>query len=154
MTFLTKLGAFLARGIAVLTGLEPLIAPLFGSKASATAGVVTKIANDLTAVGQIVVTAEALIQVPGSGAAKLSAAAPLVTNIVRTSELVSGHEIADEALFLQGCTNITSGVAQVLNSLKSDNVKSQGKSLLPAPLAQQAPVPANLGTSPTTSLAT
>ena len=108
----------------------------------------TKIANDLTAVGQIVVTAEAVLQTSG-GAAKLAAAAPLVTNIVRTSELVSGHEIADEALFLQGCTNITSGVAQVLNSLKSDNVKSQGKSLPPAPPAQQAPVPANLGTPPT-----
>jgi len=129
---------------------DALIAPLFGSKANAAAGVVTKIANDLTAVGQIVVTAEALIQTPGGGAAKLSAAAPLVVNIVRSSELISGHEIADEALFLQGCTNITSGVAQVLNSLKSDNVKSQGKSLPAAPPAQQAPVPANLGTPPAT----
>jgi len=143
------LGAFLARGIAVLTGLEPLIAPLFGSKANAAAGVVTKIANDLTAVGQIVVTAEALIQTPGGGAAKLSAAAPLVVNIVRSSELISGHEIADEALFLQGCTNITSGVAQVLNSLKSDNVKSQGKALPAAPPAQQAPVPTALSNPPT-----
>src|SRR5882672_7989055 len=140
MTFLARLGSFLARGIAVLTGLEPLIAPLFGSKANAAAGVVTKIANDLTAVGQIVVTAEAVFQTPGSGAQKLAAAAPLVTNIVRTSELISGHEIANEALFLQGCTNITNGVAQVLNSLKPDNVKSQGQPLATAPAAQVAPV--------------
>lgn len=148
MGFLAKLGSFLARGIAVLTGLEPLIAPLFGSRANAAAGVVTKIANDLTAVGQVVVSAEAVIQTPGSGAQKLAAAAPLVTNIVRTSELVSGHQIADEALFLQGCTNITSGVAQVLNSLSGDNVKSAGQPIPAAPPAQQAPVPANMGTKP------
>jgi len=148
MTFLAKLGSFLARGIAVLTGLEPLIAPLFGSKAGAAATVVGKVANDLTAVGQIVVTAEALFQGPGTGAEKLAKAAPLVTNIVRTSELVSGHEISNESLFIQGCTNITSGVAQVLNSLKPDNVKSQGSPLPPAPAAQEAPVPAALATPP------
>lgn len=148
MTFLARLGSFLARGIAVLTGLEPLIAPLFGSKANQAAGVVTKISNDLNAIAQVVVTAEAVIQTPGSGAQKLAAAAPLVTNIVRTSELVSGHEIANEALFIQGCTNITSGVAQVLNSLKPDNVKSQGQPLPPAPAAQQAPVPAAMVTPP------
>lgn len=151
MTFLAKLGAFLARGIAVLTGLEPIIAPLFGSKANQASGVVTKVANDLNAIAQIVVTAEAVIQTPGSGAQKLAAAAPLVTNIVRTSELVSGHEIADESLFIQGCTNITSGVAQVLNSLKPDNVKSQGQPLPPAPAAQQAPVPATMTTPPPTA---
>jgi len=117
MTFLAKLGMFLARGIAVLTGLEPLIAPLFGSKANAAAGVVAKVSNDLNAIAQVVVTAEAVIQTPGSGAMKLAAAAPLVTNIVRTSELVSGHEIADETLFIQGCTNVTSGVAQILIAL-------------------------------------
>jgi len=144
MSFLSKLGQFLARGIAILTGLEPLIAPLFGSKANQAAGVVAKVSNDLNAIAQIVVTAEAVIQTSGSGAMKLAAAAPLVTNIVRTSEIVSGHEIANESLFIQGCTNITSGVAQVLNALKPDNVKSQGQALPPVPPAQQAPVPASL----------
>lgn len=144
MTFLAKLGSFLAKGIALLTGLGPLIAPLFGSKSGAVSSTLGTVTNDLTAIGQVVVTAEAVIQTPGSGAAKLAAAAPLVTNIIRTSEIVSGHQIKDDALFIQGCTNVTSGVAQILNSLSPDNVKSSGQPLPPTPPAQQATVPAPL----------
>jgi hypothetical protein len=148
MTFLSRLGSFLARGIAILTGLEPLIAPLFGSHAQQAANVTTSVVNDLTSVGQVVVSAEAVFQTPGSGAQKLAAAAPLVTNIVRTSQLVSGHKIANESLFIQGCTNITNGVAQVLNSLSGDNVNSSGQPLPPVPPAQQAPVPPSLSHPP------
>lgn len=145
MTFLSKLGSFLARGIAILTGLEPLILPLFGSKAQAASTVAVSVTNDLVAVGQIVVSAEAMMQTPGSGASKLAAAAPLVTNIIKTSELVSGHKIANEALFVQGCTNLTSAVAQILNALSPDGVNSQGQPIpLPIPAAQQSPVPASL----------
>jgi len=102
----------------------------------------------LTSIGQVVVTAEALIQTAGSGAAKLAAAAPLVVNIVKTSELVSGHKIQNEALFLQGCTNLTSAVAQILNSLSGDGVNSQGQPLPPVPPAQTVPVPAPLVPTP------
>jgi hypothetical protein len=148
MTFLSKLGSFLARGIAILTGLEPLVAPLFGSHAQQAAGIATTIANDLTSIGQVVVSAEAVFQTPGSGSQKLAAAAPLVTNIVKTSQLVSGHKIANEALFVQGCTNITNGVAQVLNALSPDNVNSQGQPVPTIPAAQNAPVPASLTPTP------
>jgi len=99
MTFLAKLGSFLARGIAILTGLTPLISPLFGSKAAEAGEYLGKAVNDLTAVGQVVVSAEALLGA-GTGPAKLAAAAPLIANIVKTSELVSGHQIANEALFI------------------------------------------------------
>lgn len=142
------MGAFLAKGIAILAGVGPLIQPLFGSASGKASQVVSTISQDLTAIGQVVVTAEALIQTAGSGAAKLAAAAPLVTNIVKTSELVSGHKIKDEALFLQGCTNLTSAVAQILNSLSGDGVNSQGSPLPATPPAQTAPVPAALVTPP------
>ena len=144
MTFLSKLGTFLAKGIALLTGLTPLIAPLFGSKAQQAAGVGATVVNDLTAVGQVVVSAEALIQTPGSGAAKLAAAAPLVTNLVKGSELVSGHSIANEALFIQGCTDLTNAVAEILNSLSADGVKSQGQPVGAIPAASKPAVPASL----------
>jgi hypothetical protein len=143
MTFLAKLGSFLARGIALLTGLTPLISPLFGSRGQAAAGVATTVVNDLTAVGQVVVSAEALLGA-GTGPAKLAAAAPLIANIVKTSELVSGHQIANEALFIQGCTDLTHAVAEILNSLSPDQLKSQGQPLPAIPPATKAPVPAAL----------
>jgi hypothetical protein len=147
VTFLAKLGKFLAEGVALLTGLGPLIAPLLGSNASKASGIVTTATNDLTAVGQVVVQAEALIQTPGSGAAKLAAAAPLVASIVKGSELISGHSIQNEALFIQGCTDLTNAVAEILNSLSSSNVKSQGQPLPAAPAPTV--VPPSPATKPT-----
>lgn len=143
MTFLSKVGKFLSQGILALTGLSPLFSQWFGAKASAT---VTTITNDLTAIGGVVTNAEALLG-PDTGAAKLEAAAPLVANIVKTSELVSGHKIANQALFIQGCTDLTHAVAEILNSLSPDGVQSTGQPLpaTPAPSAP-APVPAALKT--------
>ena len=143
MTFLSKLGSLLARGIAVLTGLAPIIAPLFGSKAQQAAGVVTTATNDLNAVAQIVVTTEALIQTPGSGAAKLAAAAPLVVNLVKGSEIVSGHKIANETLFIQGCTDLTNAVAEILNSLDAGGVQQSGQPVTSVPPVSTAPAPAS-----------
>lgn len=113
---------------------------------------VPTVINDLTSIASVVVQAEALLQGPGNGASKLAAAAPLVTTIIKTSELVSGHKIANESLFIQGCTNLTSAVAQILNSLDSGTVQSQGNPLPVAPPAQTVPVPAGLvaGLTPTT----
>lgn len=150
MTFLAKLGSFLAKGIAILTGLGPLIEPYIGAKASTTVSTVT---NDLTAVGQVVVQAEALIQGTGTGPQKLAAAAPLVANIVKTSELVSGHQIQNETLFIQGCTDLTNAVAEILNSLSSSGVQSQGQPLPPVPPVSKSPVPATLVGTTTTPVA-
>lgn len=145
MTFLAKLGGFLAKGIALLAGLGPLIQPWLGSNAAKVEGGVTTAVNDLTSVGQIVLTAETLLQGPGTGAQKLANATPLVAQIVKTSELISGHQIGNEDLFVTGCGKITSGVADVLNSLKADNVKSSGQPItVPAvtvtPVTPAAPV--------------
>lgn len=144
MTFLKKLGSYLAQGIALATGIWPLVSGLFGSKAQAGITVI----NDLTAVGQVVVQTEAILQTPGSGAAKLAAAAPLVANIVKTSELVSGHQIANETLFIQGCTDLTNAVAEILNALSPNTVQASGKAVpTPIPAAITSPVPASLKTS-------
>ena len=144
MTFLKKLGSILAQGIALATGVWPLVSGLFGSNTKAQQ-VGTQVVNDLTSIGQVVVQAEALIQTPGSGAAKLQAAAPLVANIVKTSELVSGHKIANEALFIQGCTDLTNAVAEILNSLSSSSLQTSGTPTptpVPAPtVVKSAPVP-------------
>lgn len=144
MTFLKKLGQYLAQGIAIFTGVWPLVSGLFGSNAKAQS-TVPVIINDLTSIGQIVVQTEALIQAPGSGASKLAAAAPLVVNIVKTSELISGHKIKDETLFLQGCTDLTSAIAEILNSLDSGSVQSSGTATpTPVPVANSNPIPSSL----------
>jgi hypothetical protein len=141
MTFLAKLGSFLAQGIAIATGIWPLVSGLFGSNTKVQQAGTTAI-NDLTSVGQVVVQVEALLQGPGKGSVKLQAAAPLVANIVKTSELVSGHKIANETLFIQGCTDLTSAVAEILNALDSGGIQSAGKPTPPIPPAQTAPVAA------------
>lgn len=125
MTFLKKLGQALLQGVAVVTGIWPIVQPLFGSHTAAaqTAGTVV---NDFTQIAGIVAQVEAVIQTPGSGAAKLSAAIPLVTNIVKTSELVAGKKIANETLFVQACSEITQGMVDLLNSLHPDNVQTSG----------------------------
>jgi hypothetical protein len=140
MTFLAKLGGFLAKGIALLSGLGPLLTPLFGSKSGAVVGTVVQ---DLTSIGSVVVSAEAMLGA-GTGPAKLAAAAPLVANIVKTSELVSGHKIANEALFIQGCTDITNAVAEILNSLDGGAVQSTGQPIPTVPAPTVAAVPAAL----------
>jgi len=136
MTFLQKLGkvlATIANVAAVAAGIGPILQPFLGS------GTASKIAstavNDLTSIGQVVLQAETLIQGTGTGATKLSAATPLVAQIVQTSELIAGKKIANEALFIQGSQKITSGMADILNSLHADNVPNPS----PAPALQPLP---------------
>jgi hypothetical protein len=121
MTFLKRLGMIVAQGLGVAAGITPLIAPFLGSKANQ---VVSTAVNDLSAIGELVVQAEALLQGDGNGAEKLARAAPLVATLVRTSELVSGHHIENEAAFTKGCADLTSAVAEILNSLSSHGLNS------------------------------
>lgn len=135
MTFLSKLGKVLATVVNIAgmaAGVGPILAPFLGSKVSAVFG---KVTNDLTSIGQVVVQVEAILQGGGNGAQKLAAATPLTAQIVQTSELVAGHKIANEALFIQGCQKITSGTADVMNSLHPDGVPN------PGPVPVQSPLP-------------
>lgn len=122
MTFLKRLGSVLARVISIATGIGPLVLPFIGSGKAAQIG--GAVINDLTAIGQTIIQAEAMIQTPGSGAAKLAAASPLVASIIRTSQMLDGKKIANEALFIEGCQDITSGMAKVLNAIHPDEVKT------------------------------
>lgn len=134
MTFLKKLGTALAEGIALATGMWPLVSKFFGAGTAASQTAST-VVNDLSAVGGIVVQAEAMFQGAGTGPQKLAAATPLVANVIKTSELVSGHKIANEAAFTQACQEITSAVADLLNSLDSGSIQTSGKPLPAAPAA-------------------
>lgn len=131
MTFLKKLGSVLAKVLAIAAGIGPLVVPFLGQGKAAQEG--ATVVNDLTSIGQVVVQAEAMIQAPGSGAQKLAASEPLVAQIIMTSQMVSGHKIANPDLFTQGATKITSGVADILNSLDHNAVQTTGSPMPPPP---------------------
>jgi hypothetical protein len=123
-SFLKKLGQIIVNVAGIAMGVGPLIVPFLGSgKAPAIAGTAI---NDLTSIGSLVVQIEAAFAaVPGStGAQKLQAAIPLVSNIIKTSELVAGKKIHDEALFTTACTEFTQGMVDLLNSIDPNEAKT------------------------------
>jgi hypothetical protein len=97
-------------------------------------GVATVAINDLTSVGSVLLMIQTALST-ATGADKLKAALPLVVNIVKSSEMVTGHDIADEARFTLGSQEILQGVYDVLNSLKADGVKTSGQALTVVPAA-------------------
>lgn len=121
LTFLKKLGQILLNVAGVATGIGPIISPFIGSSASK---VITTGTNDLTSIAQLVVTVEtAFAASGGTGVDKLKALIPLVQNIVKTSEVVSGKKIADDVLFTKGCQEIGQGMVDVLNSIHPDSAQ-------------------------------
>lgn len=120
LTFLKKLGQVLAKAVTIEMGLGPVLAPFLGSAGP----IVNKVENDLTQIAQLVTTVEAVIQTPGSGAAKLTAAIPLVTSVISSSELLVGKKVANQALFTQACTEYTQATVDLLNSLDASAVKT------------------------------
>ena len=117
MTFLKKLGTILVNIAGVAVGVGPIIAPFLGS--GKVAQVTGTSINDLTSVASVIVQIEtAFAAVPGStGAQKLQAAIPLVGNIIKTSELVSGKKITNETLFTKAVQEYAQATVDLLNSL-------------------------------------
>jgi hypothetical protein len=120
MTFLKKLGQFLARATAIAVGIGPILQPFLGSAAP----VVQTAVNDLTQISQIATMVEAVNQTPGSGADKLKAATPLVLQILRTSQAFAGKKIADEPLAEDGAADIVTGIVKFMNAIHPDEVKT------------------------------
>ena len=124
MTFLKKLGQVLAKSLTIageVTGLFPFIQPLLGSgKAAQVTGTVV---NDFNAMLQQVTTIETALQ-GKPGTEKLTAAIPLISNVIKTSEAVAGKKIANEALFTQACQEFTQATVDLINSIDQSEVKT------------------------------
>lgn len=121
LTFLKKLGTILARVEGAAESLWPFLRGLFGSGKAG--GVAEKVYNDFEAIANLVVMIEAAYPGDGTGAQKLQALVPLVANVIKTSELISGKTIAQNDLFIKGCTEVAQGVVDVLNSIHADEAK-------------------------------
>jgi hypothetical protein len=124
MTFLKKLGQAIVNVAGIAAGIGPIITPFLGSgKAGQVAGTAV---NDLTQIGQLVAQIEAAFaSIPNAtGAQKLSALVPLVANIIKTSEMVAGKKIANQALFTQAAQGFAQATVDLLNSIHPDEVKT------------------------------
>jgi hypothetical protein len=124
MSFLKKLGQVVATIGATALGVGPLVTPLFGSKGGQAAAGVNAVLNDLTAISSVVIQIETALQ-GQAGADKFKAAVALVGPIIKTSQLVSGKKVADQAMLQKGIEGVTQGVVDVLNSLHEDSVNTE-----------------------------
>ena len=123
MSFLAKLGKVLLTEAASITGILPVIQPLLGRN-NKLEPVAAKITDTLTLIGTSVVTIEMALN-GKQGAEKFAALVNLVGPLIRTSELVAGKEIANEAMFQKGINEIAQGAVDILNSLKESGVKTK-----------------------------
>ena len=127
MSFLKKLGMVLASVASTALGIGPIVAPLLGGGTKA-AGAVSTFTNDLTLIGSVIAQVETIFAgQDGTGPQKFKAAVALVGPIIRTSQLVAGKKIADEAKFKDGINGVTQGIVDVLNSLHPDSVSQEVK---------------------------
>lgn len=120
MSFLKKLGSILLKVSEYAIGVEHLMPANSSTAAMLDKGVVT-----VTQLAALVVQIEAVGQKFNmAGPDKASALAPLIGNVIKTSDLMTGRKIKDAALFDKGCAGIGGALADVLNSF-DDNVKTE-----------------------------
>ena len=118
MTFLKKLGAILAKGAAVLTGISPFFPQYEGQTAKAR-DILDEI---LDTVVKVEAFSAALAQ-PVPGPEKLKAASPIVAQLILKSNLLTNKKISNPTLFQEGVAKVTNGMVDILNSIDPNEVK-------------------------------
>lgn len=115
MTFLKKLGQIL-KIVGSVSGFLPLIEPALPASAQKAVGNV----NDKLqqALGVIVTTEQAAVASGAglTGSQKLAAATPFVAQLIQQTDLLIGKKPKDEAKFAAATTQLTSALADILNS--------------------------------------
>lgn len=128
MSFLKKLGQVLVAGTKIVTPWGSLLDAILPSKAAA---ITSTVIHDLPSITAIVAQVEAIgavLKPDGTatltGPQKLAASAPLIGQILLSSQMLTGHKIADPALFQKACTEFGQAACDLLNSLDADGVKT------------------------------
>lgn len=112
-------------GIALFKG---IITGIAGAKGDPTSGLAGKVSDTLTEVAKLVSIVEAVgagLKNEGglTGEQKLQGISGSVAQVVLQADFMIGNKIEDDALFQAGVTKITSGMADVLNSINKDGIK-------------------------------
>ena len=102
----SKIGKGIVTGLNFIKGPAQLFSPMGGT--------LGKIASYIMAVEVLADKAN----LATSGGLKKEAVAPLAEQAIKSSEIVSGHEIADEPMFGEGVGLVVEGVLKILKSLK------------------------------------
>lgn len=131
--FLSKLGQVVLKGAQIA---EPVIAqlqPYFGLIVPAITRLTPTpkddaaaplIISDLNEAAKIVTATELAGQAIGAtGDQKLQMAAPQIAQLLLSSLQLAGHKVVNQTLFMQGATQITGGLADVLNSLDASTLQ-------------------------------
>jgi len=122
--FLSVLGQLILKGGQIVG----LFAPAIEQVLPKSSGVVNTVSADLAQIANIVSDVEVAgqaLKTPGPG--KLTAAAPLVAQVILQSSMLAGHKVAQPDLFNQGATSIASGMADILNSLHPNGITTTNK---------------------------
>lgn len=124
--WLKTVGRVAAVGFQIATGIDPLLIKAVGSVNPQAGSAIQKFDSELIQIGGIITTAETMFAAVNggdaqTGAQKLAAVTPFISTIIKSSELMVGKEIADEAGFIAAVQKIAGGFADLLNSLKKKN---------------------------------
>ena len=124
MKFLSKVAEYIQKGLQILNLFQPVVQ----AENQKAGQVVTTVSKDLSEVFGAVQDAEQIGQamnLPGAG--KLQVAIPLIGDIVLQSAALSGHTIANQALYNQGLAKFSDGAADIVNSLDPKGVVAVSK---------------------------
>ena len=119
MGWLKRAASIVLKVSDAVLGFGPLITALTPTKRDDQ--ILAQIAPGLTQIAGIIGQVEIFGQALGlPGAQKLTAATPAVAQIILQSAFMAGHKIGDPVKFQAGCTQVASGMADILSSLKED----------------------------------
>lgn len=119
MSILAKIGQTVLKVIGIASGFLPLFQQTYGQST----GTVAQVTDDLTKIAAAVQTVEVVIGAISdpnakTGPQKLKASVPLIAQVVQQAEFVSGKKLKNESLFIQGCTKVGDGMADILNAFE------------------------------------
>lgn len=126
VTFLKKLGQYLAKGLPIAAEAFPMLAPFVNLALPASAqpvaqAVESKAESEISLMSQAVVSAETMANALGSttvtGAQKAAAAGTGVLQVLLASEAMAGKKIADPVGAQKAAAEIAGGLADFWNSV-------------------------------------
>ena len=115
MSFLKKLGQ-IVKIVGQVSGFLPLAQAVAPASARPT---IAEISDKLQQAMNVIVTVEQTFTASGAavtGSDKLKAATPFVAQLIQQTDLLIGKHPKDEAKFAAACTQLTSALADILNS--------------------------------------
>lgn len=116
MHWLKLIGLGIVKGAQIFSGFSPLAKASLNDRGDQ---VIDQIEDSLNQVASILVQVEAIgaaLQLTGDQ--KLTAATPLITQLILKSDLLTGKRIDDPVLFNQGVQDLVNSVVKILNSVK------------------------------------